>query len=61
MEIRLATAADAHDLARMRYDFRAAQNPPVETREQFVARCSPWMAARLSGDSPWRCWAASWS
>lgn len=58
MEIRLAIAADAHELARMRYDFRASQNPPVEAREEFVARCAPWMAARLGRESNWRCWVA---
>ena len=58
MDIRLAIAADAHELARMRYDFRAAQNPPVESREEFAARCAPWMAARLGRESDWRCWVA---
>lgn len=59
MEIRLAAAADAHDLARMRFDFRASQNEPVETRDAFAARCAPWMAARLGPDSAWRCWVAT--
>lgn len=59
MEIRLAIAYDAHHLARMRYEFRAAENPATEPREEFVARCSPWMAARLGSESSWRCWVAS--
>ena len=59
MEIRLASAADAHDLARMRFDFRAGQNNPVETREAFAVRCAPWMAARLGPESVWRCWVAA--
>ena len=58
MEIRLAIAADAHELARMRFDFRAGQNQPVESRDEFVARCAPWMAARLGRESAWRCWVA---
>ena len=58
MEIRLATAADAHELARMRYDFRAGQNEPVETREAFASRCAPWIAAHLGSESAWRCWVA---
>ncbi len=58
MEVRLATAADAHDLALMRYDFRATVNPAVESRQQFAERCGPWMAARLGSESAWRCWVA---
>ena len=58
MEIRPAAASDAHELALMRYDFRASQNEPVESREEFAARCAPWMAARLGPESAWRCWVA---
>ncbi len=42
----------------MRYEFRAAQNPAVESLEAFVARCEPWMAERLDPGSAWRCWVA---
>lgn len=56
MNIRLATPADASALARLRYDFRAAEHPPVEPEAEFVARCTTWMAARLQPDTPWRCW-----
>ena len=56
--IRLATPADALELARLRHEFRAALNDPVEDVESFVARCTPWMAERLDGGSRWRCWVA---
>jgi GNAT superfamily N-acetyltransferase len=55
VNVRLAIPADVPDLARMRYEFRAAQNPPEETLEAFVARCSAWMTPRLAAGS-WRCW-----
>lgn len=56
MEVRLATAEDADQLARLRYEFRAAVNRPMETEAEFLARCVPWMRARLGGEGPWRCW-----
>jgi len=56
VNIRLATAEDAPALARLRYDFRAAEHPPVEAEAEFVARCAAWMAARLQPPTPWRCW-----
>jgi GNAT superfamily N-acetyltransferase len=56
MPIRLATLADATVLARLRYEFRAQLNPADEEEEGFIARCSAWMADRLSPSSPWRCW-----
>lgn len=56
MWTRLATPDDATALAGMRYDFRAALNEPSEPRAAFVARCAPWMAARLLTGSGWRCW-----
>src|SRR5512139_1067611 len=58
MHIRPATAADAFALASLRYDFRAAMNPPEEPREHFVARASRWMAERLQPGRPWYCWLA---
>lgn len=56
--IRLASPGDAPILAAMRYDFRAGMNATVEDRDTFIARCAEWMATRLSGGSPWRCWVA---
>ena len=56
--IRLATPADAPALARLRYDFRASIGEAIEDRDAFVDRCSAWMAPRLDGSSPWRCWVA---
>ncbi|MGI8925907.1 MAG: GNAT family N-acetyltransferase [Tepidiformaceae bacterium] len=29
---------------------------PDEDQDAFVGRCTEWMAARLGGTSPWRCW-----
>ena len=56
--IRLATPADAAVLAEMRYEFRAAQGDAVEDRDVFVARCTAWMAQRLTDEGAWRCWVA---
>ncbi len=56
MSVRLATPADADTLARLRYEFRASVNEPVEDEADFVARCSRWMAERLAPGGPWRCW-----
>lgn len=56
--IRLATDADAEELARLRYEFRAAINEPVEDEESFVERCAPWMRTRLAPGGQWRCWVA---
>ncbi len=56
MNIRLATPADAMALARLRYDFRAAERPPIEPEEEFITRCAEWMAVRLEPGSSWRCW-----
>lgn len=55
-QVRLATAKDARRLAALRYEFRAAQNPAVETESAFVERCTPWMRERLAPGSHWRCW-----
>jgi ribosomal protein S18 acetylase RimI-like enzyme len=56
--IRLASPGDAPTLARLRYDFRASQDPASEPEADFVARCTSWMAARLVPGSAWRCWVA---
>ena len=56
MDIRFATTADAPALARLRFEFRAAEHPPVEPDAAFVERCAPWMEQRLQPGTPWRCW-----
>jgi len=55
--VRPATPADATRLAELRYEFRARRAPAIESREQFVRRCSEWMAPRLAAGI-WRCWVA---
>jgi len=56
--IRPATADDARALAALRWEFRAAQDPPAESREDFLERCATWMVRELSADGPWRAWVA---
>jgi GNAT superfamily N-acetyltransferase len=56
--IRLASAADALILARLRYDFRSSLDQIREDEEVFIERCRRWMQERLQDDSPWRCWIA---
>ena len=55
LTVRPATAADAAELARLRYEFRAAERPAVESRDAFVARCTHWMRERLAPRSAWHC------
>jgi ribosomal protein S18 acetylase RimI-like enzyme len=55
--IRLATPADAPQLAALRYRFRAGLGAPVEEEGAFVARASAWFATRLALPT-WRCWLA---
>ena len=54
MRIRPAAPADAPSLAELRWEFRAAIEPPVEARGAFLARCAAWMAAELAAGKPWR-------
>jgi GNAT superfamily N-acetyltransferase len=56
--VRPATKADAATLARLRYEFRASQDPAVEPEADFLARCTTWMEARLVPAGWWRCWLA---
>lgn len=56
--VRTATPADALQLARLRYEFRAAERPAAEPEEQFIARATTWMRARLAPGTPWRCFVA---
>lgn len=55
--IRVAVPADAAELARLRYEFRAAERGASESRDRFIARCTGWMAERL-GRTSWRCFVA---
>lgn len=55
--IRPALPGDADELARLRYEFRAALGDAVEPEISFVSRCSPWMAERLANRS-WQAWVA---
>ncbi|HEX6031339.1 MAG TPA: GNAT family N-acetyltransferase [Tepidiformaceae bacterium] len=57
IEIRPAGPQDAETLARLRYEFRASLNEPVEPEAGFVGRCAPWMRERLQAGA-WRCWVA---
>jgi hypothetical protein len=54
--IRLAEPGEAPALARLRYEFRAGQDPATEDESHFLARCGAWMAARLTPGSHWRRW-----
>jgi GNAT superfamily N-acetyltransferase len=54
--VRRATQSDADALARLRFEFRSPRAPNVESEQEFLARCSGWMRARLSADSVWRAW-----
>jgi GNAT superfamily N-acetyltransferase len=56
--LRRAVAADARELARLRYRFRAELAPAIEEESDFVERCARWMASRLAAGSVWRCWVA---
>src|SRR5688572_7615649 len=56
VNVRLATVDDADELARMRYAFRSDVNVAIETEDEFLARCAPWMRDRLAPGGPWRCW-----
>jgi GNAT superfamily N-acetyltransferase len=58
LSIRLATPADALELARLRYEFRTTLDVPTETADAFLARCTPWMSDRLRPAAAWRCWVA---
>jgi GNAT superfamily N-acetyltransferase len=56
--VRRATPADAAELARIRYAFRAELDPPVESEAVFRERCARWMIAQLGPSGRWRCWVA---
>lgn len=55
--VRPAGPSDAARLAELRYAFRAAEDPAVEPREEFLGRCETWMRERLApGGERWWCW-----
>jgi GNAT superfamily N-acetyltransferase len=45
-------------LARLRYEFRAEHDAPVEPEADFLPRCANWMMPRLGPGGSWRCWLA---
>ncbi len=55
LTVRDAKIADAAELARLRYEFRAAERPAVEPQETFIERCTTWMRQRLAPGSSWHC------
>jgi GNAT superfamily N-acetyltransferase len=58
LSIRSATPDDAPALARLRYEFRAAERGAVEPEQSFVARSTEWMRERLTVGVPWCCFVA---
>ena len=53
--LRPGLPSDAEALARLRFSFRAGLLEPSEPEAAFLARCGPWMAARLRAGS-WQSW-----
>jgi ribosomal protein S18 acetylase RimI-like enzyme len=59
VEIRRATAGDADELARLRWDFRVEQGTPVSrTFEAFVGEFRAFVADALEDGTAWRAWVA---
>lgn len=58
IDIRRATSADATILAELRWEFRSAQDPPVESRDAFVQRCETWLNRELLDAGAWKAWVA---
>jgi GNAT superfamily N-acetyltransferase len=56
--IRPGERRDVPTLARLRYEFRAGHDTPIESEAEFIARCAAWMEARLVPGGSWRCWLA---
>jgi GNAT superfamily N-acetyltransferase len=54
--VRRATVTDASVLAELRFAFRSSLVVPVETREEFLSRCTIWMRSQLADESRWRAW-----
>jgi GNAT superfamily N-acetyltransferase len=53
--LRVACPADALELAKLRFAFRSTTAASIEAGNEFVSRCSAWMAERLQSNL-WRCW-----
>jgi N-acetylglutamate synthase-like GNAT family acetyltransferase len=58
IQIRPAKVADAKALAELRWEFRSAQDPPVESHDAFVRRGAAWMRRELRTGSSWQAWIA---
>lgn len=58
IDVRIATAVDAPQLARLRFAFRSEYQAIVESESEFVSRCEAWMRDRLARDTGWRAWVA---
>jgi GNAT superfamily N-acetyltransferase len=58
IEIRAATITDGEALAGLRWEFRSAQDPPIESQDEFVRRCAAWMRRELSTGDAWNVWVA---
>lgn len=58
IDVRAATAADAPELARLRFAFRSDYHTVVEGEPEFLARCELWMRDRLGNNAAWRAWVA---
>ena len=56
--VRPGERRDVPVLARLRYEFRAGHDAPVEPEADFLSRCAGWMTARLAPGGSWRCWLA---
>ena len=57
--IRLASADDADELARLRWDFRVEHGTPVtRTFEEFASEFRAFVTDALAGGAPWRAWVA---
>jgi GNAT superfamily N-acetyltransferase len=56
--VRPGERRDVPALSRLRYEFRAAHDAPVESEADFLARCAGWMTAHLVSGGSWRCWLA---
>ncbi|HTS87251.1 MAG TPA: GNAT family N-acetyltransferase [Gemmatimonadales bacterium] len=56
--IRRAAPTDAPALAALRFEFRSALDPAVESEKAFRRRTIGWMADRLLGKGCWHCWLA---
>lgn len=57
--VRLATVADAGELARLRWEFRIESGTPASLDwEEFVEQMHGFVADVLTDGSPWRAWVA---